>query len=83
MASFEIAVQLIANEYKEECATMDCTIKELFKCWQLDNEDMLEEFWSILNEKFDGCFTDECEIIEGDEVKTFAQLVKAVKNYQF
>ena len=71
MTKFEKAVKLIAEEYKEDCVQDDCTIKELFKAWQFDNEDAKAEFWSILNEKFDG------------EFKTFRQLMKAVKNYQF
>lgn len=84
MTRFEEAVKLIAEEYKEDCAEYDYTIKELFKCWQFDGEDMKEEFLFILNDKFDGEFTDDCEIVDDDgNIKTFKQLTKAVKNYQF
>lgn len=83
MTNFEKAVKIIAEEYREDCEEYDCTIKELFKTWQFDSEDMKEEFWSILNEKFDGEFTDDCEIIENNgEVKTFRQLAMAVKRYK-
>lgn len=83
MTKFEEAVTIIANEYKADCKELDCSIAELFKCWGFDSEDMKEEFLSILNEKYDGDFTDDCEIFSDDRIYSFRQLVKAVKNYQF
>jgi hypothetical protein len=84
MTRFEEAVKIVAEEYREDCSEMDCTIRDLFKCWQFDNEDMKTEFSSILNEKFSGEFTDECEILNDDgKFVSFRQFVKAVKNYQF
>lgn len=84
MTRFEEAVKIIAEEYREDCKEHDCTIRELFKAWQFDTEDMKEEFCSILNEKFDGEFTDDCEIVDDDgKFKTLRQLAKAVRDYQF
>ena len=84
MTTFEKAVEIIANEFKEECLEHDCTIADLFKAYQFDSEDMKEEFLSILNDLFDGQFTDNCEIFDDDgSIKTFRQLSKAVKNYKF
>lgn len=83
MTEFEKVVKIIADEYKSDCDELDCTIAELFKCWQIDNEEIKADFWSILNEKYDGDFTDDCEIITENKVFSFKQLVKAVKNYQF
>ena len=83
MTEFEKAVKIIAEEYKSECDVFDCTIADLFKSWRLDLEDAKVEFLSILQEKYDGYFTDDCEIITDDKVYTLKQLLKAVKNYQF
>lgn len=84
MTRFEEAVKIIAEEYREDCADYDCTIKELFRVWQLDNEDMQAEFLSILNEKFDGDFTDDCEVIDSNgDIRTFRQLASAIRKYQF
>lgn len=84
MTKFEEAVKLIAEEYREDCELQNCTIRDLFRCWQFDSEDMMGEFWSILNEKFSGDFTDECEVVDDDgDLKTFGRLVTAVRNYKF
>lgn len=85
MADFERAVKIIAESYKEDCAEHDCSIRELFKIWGCDKEDLLEEFLYILKENnFDGYYTDDCEIIENSgEVKTLTQLIGAVKKYRF
>ena len=84
MTKLEKAVELIANEFKDECLEHDCTIADLFKAYQFDSEDMKEEFLLILNDSFDGEFTDDCEIFDDDgTIKTFRQLSKAVRNYQF
>ena len=84
MTKFEKAVSIIANEYRYDCEELDCDIAELFRCWELDSEDMKTEFLSILNEMFDGDFTDDCEIFDDDgSIKTFRQLSMAVKKYHF
>ena len=73
------------ESYREDCKDYDCTIKELFKCWQFDKEDMIEEFCGILNDsEYSDYVTDECEIFDEDGViKTFRQFSMAVKNYVF
>ena len=85
MTRFEKMVEIVANEYKEECLEKECTIKELFKWWQFDKEDMIDEFCSILNDtEYAEFVTDECEIIdEDDTIKTFRQFSMAVKKYEF
>ena len=85
MTRFEEMVKVVAESYREDCEEMDCTIKELFKCWGFDKEDMIDEFCGILNDSEFGLFvTDECEIFDdGDSIKTFSQFLKAVKNYEF
>ena len=85
MSTFDTAVKIIAEEYREECAEHDCTIRELFKCWQFDFDDMREEFTYILNQtELCEYVTDDCEIFDDDgSIKTLKQLVSAVKKYQF
>lgn len=85
MTRFEKMVEIVANEYKEDCLERECTIRELFKCWQFDKEDMIEEFCSILNDtEYAEFVTDECEIFDDDEtIKTFRQFSMAVKKYEF
>ena len=85
MTRFEKMVEIVANEYKEECLEKECTIKELFKWWQFDKEDMIDEFCSILNDtEYAEFVTDECEIINDDDtIKTFRQFSMAVKKYEF
>ena len=85
MTRFEEMVKIVAESFKEDCEERDCTIKELFKCWGLDKQDMIEEFCSILNEtEFHQFVTDDCEIFDDDgTIKTFRQFSMAVKNYQF
>lgn len=85
MTRFEKMVEIVANEYKEECLEKECTIKELFKCWRFDKEDMIDDFCYILNEtEYAEFVTDECEIINDDDtIKTFRQFSMAVKKYEF
>lgn len=85
MTRFKKMVEIVANEYKEECIERDCDISELFRSWQLDKEDMIDEFCSILNDTNYAQFvTDECEIIDDDgTIKTFRQFSMAVKKYEF
>ena len=85
MTRFEKMVEIVANEYKEECFEKECTIRELFKWWQFDKEDMIDEFCSILNDtEYAEFVTDECEIINDDDtIKTFRQFSMAVKKYEF
>lgn len=85
MTKFEEAVKIIAEDYREECEEHEWTIREAFKCWQCDTEDLQAEFLSILNyNKFDGYFTDDCEILDDDgNFKTLKELIKAVKKYKF
>lgn len=85
MSRFDLAVKIIAEEYKEECRENDCTIRELFKAWQIDLEDMCNEFRSILNSTdLSRYVTDDCEIINDDgSIKTLKQLANAVKKYEF
>ena len=85
MTRFDEMVKIVAESYKEDCKDYDCTIKELFKCWQFDKEDMIEEFCGILNDsEYSDYVTDECEIFDEDGViKTFRQFSMAVKNYVF
>ena len=82
---FKQAVEIIAKSYESDCVEYDCTIRELFKIWQCDSSDLKEEFLYILNtERFDGEFTDDCEIIDDNgEIKTLRQLIKAVKDFEF
>jgi hypothetical protein len=85
MTRFEKMVEIVAKSYEEDCKEYDCTIKELFKCWQFDKEDMIDEFCSILNEtEYAEFVTDECEIFDDDgTIKTFRQFSMAVKKYEF
>lgn len=85
MTRFEKMVEIVANEYKEECLERDCDIRELFRSWQLDKEDMINEFCYILNDtEYAKFVTDECEIIDDDDnIKTFRQFSMAVKKYEF
>lgn len=86
MSKFEEAVKIIAEEYMVDCVINDCTIRELFKDWEMDYEDLRADFLDILNEseEFDGYFTDDCKILDDDgKFKTFRQLAKAVRDYQF
>lgn len=85
MSRFDEMVKIVAESYKDDCAEMDCTIKELFRCWQFDKEDMIEDFLYTLNESpYAEFVTDECEIFDDDEsIKTFRQFAKAVRNYTF
>ena len=85
MARFEEMVKIVAESYREDCEERDCTIKELFKCWQYDKEDMIDEFCGILNDsEYADYVTDECEIFDDDDtIKTFRQFSMAVKKYEF
>ena len=86
MTRFEEAVRIIAEGFRRECEERECTIAELFKCYQMDTDDFRTEFLSILNHSdFPACdFTDECEIFDEDgTVRTLLQLIKAVRNYGF
>lgn len=85
MSRFDTMVKIVADEYKADCEELDCTIKELFKCWQFDKDDMIGEFCDILNAtEYSSYVTDECEIFDEDgSIKTFRQFSTAVKNYQF
>ena len=85
MTRFEEMVRIVAESYREDCIEMDCTIKELFRCWQYDTEDMIADFCYILNDsKYAEYVTDECEIFDDDDsIKTFRQFSTAVKNYTF
>lgn len=85
MSRFDEMVKIVAEDYREDCIEMDCTIKELFRCWQFDKEDMIEDFLFTLNESpYAEFVTDECEIFDDDEsIKTFQQFAKAVRNYTF
>lgn len=85
MTRFEEMVKVVAESYREDCVEYNCTIKELFKCWQFDKEDMIEEFCYILNDSdYAAYVTDECEIFDNDDtIKTFRQFSTAVKNYTF
>ena len=84
MTKFEEAVKIIANEYKEDCEELDCSIRELFKCWQYDNKDMKNDFVDILYNANFNDFTEDGEILgEGNKVYTLRQLAKAVRDYQF
>lgn len=85
MTRFEEMVKIVAEDYREDCIEMDCTIKELFKCWQYDAEDMVADFCYILNDSnYAEYVTDECEIFDDDDsIKTFRQFSTAVKNYTF
>lgn len=84
MSRFEEMVKIVAEDYREDCNEMNCTIKDLFKCWGFDKEDMVEEFRYILNDtKYANYVTDECEIFDDDDtIKTFRQFATAVKNYK-
>jgi hypothetical protein len=85
MTRFEKMVKVVAESFREDCAEMDCTLKEAIKCWGMDKEDMIEEFTYILNDtEYAEFVTDECEIIDDDDtIKTFRQFAMAVKNYKF
>ena len=85
MTRFEKMVKVVAESFREDCVEMDCTIKEAFKCWGMDKEDMIDEFIYVLNEtEYADFITDECEIIDDDDsIKTFRQFSMAIKNYKF
>ena len=85
MTRFEEMVKIVAENYREDCAEYDCTIKELFKCWGFDKEDMIDEFCGILNDsEYSDYVTDECEIFDDDgSIKTFRQFSASVKKYDF
>jgi hypothetical protein len=85
MSRFDMAIKIIAEEFREECEERDCTIRELFKSWQFDTDDMREEFTCILNQtELSKYVTDDCEIFDDDgSIKTLKQLASAVKKYQF
>ena len=84
MTRFEEMVKIVAENYREDCEERDCTIKELFKCWQYDNDDMIEEFCAILNDtEYSEFVTDDGEIFDDDDsIKTFRQFSIAVKKYE-
>ena len=85
MTRFEEMVKVVADSYRDDCIEMDCTIKELFKCWGFEKEDMIEEFCYILNDsEYADFITDDCEVFdEEDNIITFRQFSTAVKNYEF
>lgn len=85
MSRFDEMVKIVAESYKDDCAEMDCNIKDLFKCWQFDSEEMIAEFCGILNDsEYAEYVTDDCEIFDDDEsIKTFRQFANAVRNYTF
>lgn len=84
MSRFEEMVKIVAEDYKEDCNEMDCTIKNLFKCWGFDKEDMIEDFlYTLKDTPYANYVTDECEIFDDDDtIKTFRQFATAVKNYK-
>ena len=85
MTNFDEAVKLIAEEYREECEEKDCTIKELFKSWWTNAEEMKDEFNFILEDKKSCIFIDDDNEIldETGEFHTLKELYNAVKNYKF
>ena len=83
MTRFEQATKIIAESYRKDCEFEDCSIKELFRAWQVDAEDARAEFVDILYEAGFEAFTEDGEILEDNgTVKTLKQLIKAVKSYE-
>ena len=83
MTTFEKAVKVIAEDYREEAEMHECeTCGELFKvCW-FETEDLKEDFLSILKET-DIEYTDDCEIVDGYTFYSFRKLAMAVRRYKF